>query len=113
LKISKRQKSQKDEYQFLSDVDGLYKLCFSNKMSTISHKVVYFDWVVGNEIDEIEGIFEHPNGANVRQYLNRAKTHHRLKEASGRRFAEALYTKPKTESCEKKMKSCEKKMKYF
>ena len=28
-------------------------------------QVVYFDWVVGNEIDEIEGIFEHPNGANV------------------------------------------------
>ena len=28
-------------------------------------KVVYFDWMVGNEIDEIEGIFEHPNGANV------------------------------------------------
>ena len=28
-------------------------------------KVVYFEWVVGNEIDEIEGIFEHPNGENV------------------------------------------------
>ena len=27
--------------------------------------MVYFDWVVGNEIDEIEGIFEHPNGADV------------------------------------------------
>ena len=27
--------------------------------------MIYFEWMVGNEIDEIEGIFEHPNGANV------------------------------------------------
>ena len=34
-----REKSQKDDFNFLSAVNGLYKLCFSNKMSTISHKV--------------------------------------------------------------------------
>ncbi|CBY19148.1 unnamed protein product [Oikopleura dioica] len=104
--VYEKRRTSYDQAPFTAKIGGIYKACFSNKFSSISHKVVFLDWLVG-DIDELERhdlpINEegplskadisaenvHSNMRKVRDY----QTHHRLREASGRSFAEQLYTK--------------------
>jgi len=92
-------------HDFTANSDGIYRLCFSNKMSTITHKIVYFDWAKAGDIDPLWEDPERPDGPETS--LDRSielihegftkdrdyQTHHRLREASSRRFAENLFTK--------------------
>jgi len=100
------QRSSYDQHDFIAEEDGVYKVCFSNKFSSLSHKVVYMDWLV--ELDDtkdlpIEGVYgDGPvtkmdaSAENIHSKLKKVRdyqTHHRLREANGRSFAESLFTK--------------------
>ncbi|KAI6234458.1 GOLD domain-containing protein [Aphelenchoides fujianensis] len=49
--IYKEARKQYDSHEFKADVPGTYKVCFSNEFSTFSHKIVYMDWQIGDEIN--------------------------------------------------------------
>ena len=42
-------KKQYDSFTWTTDATGDYKFCFSNEFSTYTHKVVYFDFQVGDD----------------------------------------------------------------
>lgn len=48
--IYKQIKTQFDSYQFTASMSGAYKACFSNEFSTFSHKLVYMDFRVGDQL---------------------------------------------------------------
>ena len=52
-------KKQYDSFTWKADQTGIHKFCFSNEFSTFSHKVVYFDFQVGEEKPLIENMNEH------------------------------------------------------
>jgi len=93
-------KTQFDSYSFIPTMSGVYKACFSNEFSTYSHKLVYMDFQVGDELP-LPGLGEHvtvmtqmessaqevhKNLISILDY----QTHHRLREAQGRKRAEEL-----------------------
>lgn len=98
--IYKQIKTQFDSHQFSAAMSGPYKACFSNEFSTFSHKLVYMDFRVGNQMpmaglgdhatvmtqmeSSVEEVYKHLN--NILDY----QTHHRLREAQGRKNAEDL-----------------------
>ena len=43
------QKKQYDQYTWTPDADGEYQFCFSNEFSTVTHKIVYFDFQAGDD----------------------------------------------------------------
>ena len=47
--LYKEQKKQYDQYTWTTDEDGEIRFCFSNEFSTITHKVVYFDFQAGDD----------------------------------------------------------------
>ena len=47
--LYKEQKKQYDQYTWTTDEDGEYRFCFSNEFSTLTHKVVYFDFQAGDD----------------------------------------------------------------
>lgn len=47
--IYQETKKQYDSFSHHTDVKGVYTFCFSNEFSTFSHKIVYFDFQVGDE----------------------------------------------------------------
>lgn len=95
-------KKQYDTFTWTSDHSGVYKFCFSNEFSTFSHKVVYFDFQVGEEKPLVEGdnqqhatamTMMETSAVNLHEDLKTVidyQTHHRLREAQGRVFAEDL-----------------------
>lgn len=97
--IYKETKKQLDSHQYKVQVPGTYKVCFSNEFSTFSHKIVYMDWQIGKEepptimpragpITQLER-----SGEIIRDRLriiDDYQTHHRLREATGRKRAEDL-----------------------
>lgn len=98
--IYRQIKSQFDSHQFVTRMEGTYKVCFSNEFSTFSHKVVYMDFQVGEE-PPLPGLGEHvtvmtqmeSSTQEVHNSLNTIidyQTHHRLREAQGRKRAEDL-----------------------
>jgi len=101
--LYKEVKKQYDSFNWNASMTGTYKACFSNEFSTFSHKLVYVDFQVGDEDDGLKGTgFEnhltamtmmesaaqdiHENMRSVVDY----QTHHRLREAQGRKRAEDL-----------------------
>lgn len=81
-------------------VTGTYKACFSNEFSTFSHKLVYVSFQVGDE-PALPGLEEHAtaltqfqtSAEEIHKSLNAIldyQTHHRLREAQGRKRAEDL-----------------------
>lgn len=93
-------KTQFDSHSFVAPMTGVYKACFSNEFSTFSHKLVYMDFQVGDELP-LPGLGEHvtvmtqmessaheihKNLVSILDY----QTHHRLREAQGRKRAEDL-----------------------
>jgi len=100
--LYKQVKKQYDSFNWNASMTGTYKACFSNEFSTFSHKLVYVDFQVGDD-DVLKGTgFEnhltamtmmesaaqdiHENMRSVVDY----QTHHRLREAQGRKRAEDL-----------------------
>lgn len=94
-------KKQFDTHQWTAAVSGQFTFCFSNEFSTFSHKLVYFELVVGDEeplpsvnheaataMTKFEAAAEH-----IHENLNSifdAQTHYRLSEAKGAKRAEDL-----------------------
>lgn len=98
--IYQQQKATFDSHQFTAETTGIYTACFSNKFSSFSHKFVYVDFQVGDE-PALPGIDEHAtvltqmesSSQAIHKSLNEildAQTHHRLREAQGRKRAEEL-----------------------
>ncbi|XP_076353270.1 transmembrane emp24 domain-containing protein 7-like [Tachypleus tridentatus] len=96
-------KKQFDSFTWTAAQTGVYTVCFSNEFSTFSHKLVYMDFQVGDE-KPLPGIEEHLSAmtkmesscTQVHENLNTVidyQTHHRLREAQGRKFAEDLNTR--------------------
>jgi len=98
--IYKQVKMQFDSYSFTAEHNGVYTVCFSNEFSTFSHKLVYFDFQVGDE-QPLPGIGEHvtvmtqmeSSAQDIHKALKTIidfQTHHRLRETQGRKRAEDL-----------------------
>ncbi|XP_017772320.1 PREDICTED: transmembrane emp24 domain-containing protein 7 [Nicrophorus vespilloides] len=98
--IYKQVKMQFDSHTFTAQHTGVYIICFSNEFSTFSHKLVYMDLQVGEE-QPLPGIGEHVTALtqmeSSAQDIHKAlvqildfQTHHRLREAKGRKRAEDL-----------------------
>ncbi|XP_076336854.1 transmembrane emp24 domain-containing protein 7-like [Tachypleus tridentatus] len=96
-------KKQFDSFTWTAAQSGTYTVCFSNEFSTFSHKLVYMDFQVGEE-KPLPGVGEHlsamtkmeSSSVQVHENLNTIidyQTHHRLREAQGRKFAEDLNSK--------------------
>jgi len=93
-------KKQYDSHTWKADVSGVYKVCFSNEFSTFSHKIVYMDWQIGNEkplLPKMEHLtamtMMETSAQNIHEKLKVVddyQTHHRLREATGRKQAEDL-----------------------
>ncbi|XP_066259187.1 transmembrane emp24 domain-containing protein 7 [Euwallacea similis] len=93
-------KLQFDSHTFTALTTGIYAACFSNEFSTFSHKLVYMDFQVGDE-DPLPGVSDHvtaltqmeTSSVDTHKYLSLIidlQTHHRLREAQGRKRAEDL-----------------------
>lgn len=98
--IYKQIKSQFDSHQFTAAEHGVYVACFSNEFSTFSHKLIYMDFSLTDETP-LPGVDEHATvltqmeqtAQEVHKSLNAIldyQTHHRLREAQGRKRAEDL-----------------------
>lgn len=98
--IYRQVKSQFDSHTFVAPMSGEYAACFSNEFSTFSHKLVYMDFQVGDEAP-LPGIGEHAtvmtqmetSAEAVHKSLTTVadfQTHHKLREAQGRKRAEDL-----------------------
>ncbi|OZC12708.1 Emp24/gp25L/p24 family protein [Onchocerca flexuosa] len=106
-------KKQYDTFSWKTESEGTYKVCFSNEFSTFSHKVVYMDWQKGNEGQLLASIATFNISSDVDKITSRIaamtqletsasaigdrlrliddyQTHHRLREATGRKRAEDL-----------------------
>ncbi|XP_060829140.1 transmembrane emp24 domain-containing protein 7-like isoform X1 [Bombus pascuorum] len=98
--IYKQIKTQFDSHQFTASMSGAYKACFSNEFSTFSHKLVYMDFRVGDQLPVGEHVTVmtqmESSAEEVHKHLNSIldyQTHHRLREAQGRKRAEDLNTR--------------------
>ncbi|EEZ97463.1 transmembrane emp24 domain-containing protein 3 [Tribolium castaneum] len=98
--IYKQIKMQFDSHTFTAEHTGVYVVCFSNEFSTFSHKLVYMDFQVGDE-QPLPGLGEHvtvmtqmeSSAQDIHKALTTIldyQTHHRLREAQGRKRAEDL-----------------------
>ncbi|EGT41083.1 hypothetical protein CAEBREN_18339 [Caenorhabditis brenneri] len=99
--LYKDTKKQYDSINFKAEVEGTYKACFSNEFSTFSHKIVYMDWQFGDQnalhaavtqgahaMTQLEN-YAVAIGDKLRT-IDDYQTHHRLREATGRKRAEEL-----------------------
>lgn len=94
-------KKQYDSFTWTPDQSGVFKFCFSNEFSTFTHKIVYFDFQVGNEKPLFEKEGQHATAMTLMETATQEihtalndvadrQTHFRLREAKGRIFAEDL-----------------------
>lgn len=95
--IYKQIKTQFDSHQFTASMSGAYKACFSNEFSTFSHKLVYMDFRVGDQLPVGEHVTVmtqmESSAEEVHKHLSSIldyQTHHRLREAQARKRAEDL-----------------------
>ncbi len=99
--LHEKQRKMYDSFDFTATESGEYYFCFSNEFSSFSHKLVYFDFIVGDEepltpdigahhtaLTQIEAamVRVHDSLKVIRDY----QTHHRLREAQGRDTGEYL-----------------------
>lgn len=93
-------KKQFDTFTWTPELTGVYTVCFSNEFSTFTHKLVYFDFQVGEEAP-LPGTQDHltamtkleQSSQTIHESLNQvidAQTHYRLNESKGRKRAEDL-----------------------
>lgn len=94
------QKKQYDSYKHVTELEGVYEVCFSNEFSTYTHKIVFIDWQVGDESPLISPsspekalTFMESTSQAIHDKLTTVidhQTHYRLREAQGRAHAEEL-----------------------
>ncbi|EDV21244.1 Transmembrane emp24 domain-containing protein 7 [Trichoplax sp. H2] len=95
------QRKQYDSHTFSAESDGVYSFCFSNEFSSFTHKVIYFDLVVGDEAPILDRLNKKQSAltqlesscVNIHENLNvliDVQTHHRNRESAGRNLAELL-----------------------
>ena len=99
--LYQEQRKQYDSHEFTTQVAGEFYFCFSNEFSSFSHKMIYFDFIVGEEPPltadagahhtaltqlETSAVSIHESLKLVSDY----QTHHRLREAIGRDQAEKM-----------------------
>ncbi|RCN29945.1 Emp24/gp25L/p24 family protein [Ancylostoma caninum] len=94
-------KKQYDSFNWKAEMPGTYKACFSNEFSTFSHKIVYMDWQVGSQNNLNKAVTPGVHAMNALEnsavaiadklrVVDDYQTHHRLREATGRKRAEQL-----------------------
>lgn len=98
--LYKQIKKQYDSFTWTAEKTGEYVACFSNEFSTFSHKLVYIDFQVGDEIplpglESVTGPLTQMESSSqeIHENLNAVidyQTHHRLRETQGRHRAEEL-----------------------
>lgn len=103
LELYSKKKQQYDSYQWTAQKEGIYVVCFSNEFSTITHKVVYFDLNFGAEPPLIPEMAKasaltqmEASVVTIHEMLNSVvdyQTKFRLREATGRIFAQSLNDK--------------------
>jgi protein ERP2 len=95
------QKQQYDQHTWNPERTGTIQFCFSNEFSTITHKIVYFDFQAG-DTDLIPRNLESQAPLTAMTQMETSvmsvyqtlkviidyQTHHRLRESQGRTFAE-------------------------
>eukprot|EP00054_Salpingoeca_dolichothecata_P037439 m.10922 g.10922 ORF g.10922 m.10922 type:complete len:204 (+) comp7519_c0_seq1:46-657(+) len=99
--LHQERKSQAGSHHFTAGETGEYQFCFSNEFSTVAHKTVYFDVIVGEE----EPLFEEDNAhhkaltqietslVSMHDSLKKVvdyQTHHRMRESTHRKTAEYM-----------------------
>lgn len=99
--IYKEKRKQYDTFTWTTDQKGTIEFCFSNEFSTFAHKVVYFDFLAGDDDPLIRDIGAHATAltqletscVTIHEALKAVinfQTHYRLREAKGRSQAENL-----------------------
>ncbi|NWT17786.1 TMED3 protein, partial [Vireo altiloquus] len=99
--IYQETKKQYDSFSHHTEVKGVYTFCFSNEFSTFSHKIVYFDFQVGDEPPILPDMNNRVTAltqlesacVTIHEMLNAvidSQTHYRLREAQDRSRAEEL-----------------------
>ena len=94
-------RSSTGSHSFTAHTAGTYGVCFSNKFSTLAHKTVYFDFVVGNDDPLQDAALQHHETftqletslINTHDALRRVldmQTHHRMRETTHRYTAEYM-----------------------
>lgn len=98
--LYKESKKQYDSFTWTAALKGEHRFCFSNEFSTFTHKVVYFDLQVGDEDvplgpdfgDHVTAMTQMESSAvTIHEALKVVadyQTHHKLRETTGRAFAE-------------------------
>eukprot|EP00057_Strongylocentrotus_purpuratus_P032644 XP_788345.3 PREDICTED: transmembrane emp24 domain-containing protein 3 [Strongylocentrotus purpuratus] len=99
--VYKEKRKQYDTFTWTTDQAGTIEFCFSNEFSTFAHKVVYFDFMAGDEDPLIRDIGAHATAlgqletscVTIHEALKAVvnfQTHYRLREGKGRGQAERL-----------------------
>ncbi|XP_030084483.2 transmembrane emp24 domain-containing protein 3 [Serinus canaria] len=99
--IYQETKKQYDSFSHHTEVKGVYTFCFSNEFSTFSHKIVYFDFQVGDEPPILPDMNNRVTAltqlesacVTIHEMLKAvidSQTHYRLREAQDRSRAEEL-----------------------
>eukprot|EP00051_Salpingoeca_urceolata_P027579 m.482208 g.482208 ORF g.482208 m.482208 type:complete len:203 (+) comp22459_c0_seq1:133-741(+) len=99
--IFEEQRAQEGSHDFRAKKAGEYTVCFSNEFSTIAHKTVYMDWIVGDEEPILKEVGDHHSALTqietslvaVHESLKRVidyQTHHRMRESTHRHTAEFM-----------------------
>ena len=88
-------------FTFTTQSTGEYTFCFSNEFSTVTHKLVYFEFTAGEQPIDPAGTGEkhtalthmETKAVSIHNALNMIvdyQTHHRIRESHGRRMAERV-----------------------
>jgi len=99
--LYQEQRKQYDSHEFKTQVAGEYYFCFSNEFSSFSHKMIYFDFIVGEEPPLTGDVGEHhtaltqleTSAVSIHESLKLVsdyQTHHRLREVISRDQAERM-----------------------
>ena len=99
--LHQAQRKQYDSVDFTTEEKGEFYFCFSNEFSSFTHKLIYFDFVAGDEPPLTDEIGAHHTAltqlemSTVRMHealkiVRDYQTHHRLRETTGRDTAEYL-----------------------
>ncbi|VDO61269.1 hypothetical protein V3C99_012757 [Haemonchus contortus] len=99
--LYKDMKKQYNTHNWKTEAAGTYKACFSNEFSTFSHKIVYMDWQIDDKNNPNKAATPGVHAMNALEMsavaiadklrvVDDYQTHHRLREATGRKRAEQL-----------------------
>ncbi|XP_027707591.1 transmembrane emp24 domain-containing protein 3 [Vombatus ursinus] len=99
--IYKETKKQYDSFFHQTEIKGIYKFCFSNEFSTFSHKIVFFDLLIGDEPpilpemgNRVTALTQMESACvTIHEALKTvidSQTHYRLREAQDRNRADDL-----------------------